>query len=244
MADPYNPYSTYPTPAPGGVGYYPPEEHVQQPAYPYQQPYDNYSNTELQPPPNYNYNAQSNPQHLGPNTYQNGAQERSYTPSGQPDHLGPVTTGIPPQQGGKTAENMGYYGGHPEQQPRYTSSPGPNPPAVHVSEASQYDEEGRPLEAGDGETDRGLGSSLAGGAAGYYFGHKKEHGLIGAIGGALVANFLEDKVKNHHESSSGKHEQGHGSEHEHGHGHHGHHHHHHHSRSRSHSRNRGDDDDY
>lgn len=139
--------------------------------------------------------------------------------------------------------------GHPEQQPRYTPSPGANP-AVHVSEAPvypQYDEEGRPIEPADGESDRGLGSTVAGGAAGYYFGHKKDHGLLGALGGAIAANFIEHKVKDHRESSSGSQ---HGSEHgqhgsEHGHhGHHGHHHHHHHhSRSRSHSRHR-DEDDY
>ncbi|KAJ5658442.1 uncharacterized protein N7484_002091 [Penicillium longicatenatum] len=214
MADPYNPYTSYSTPAPGGVGYYPPDEHNQQPAYPHQQPYDNYSNTDVQQPPNYNYNAQPSPYHLAPDAYQNGAQERSYTPTGQPDHLGPVSmTGMPPPQpqGVKSPENSGYYDGHPEQQPRYTPSPGPNPPAVHVSEApeyAKYDEEGRPMESADGETDRGLGSSLAGGAAGYYFGHKKDHGLLGAIGGAIVANFLEDKVKDHRESSSSS--QGHG----------------------------------
>ncbi|KAJ5752946.1 hypothetical protein N7520_009863 [Penicillium odoratum] len=235
MADPYNPYTSYSTPTPGGVGYYPPEEHVQQQAYPYQLPYDNYSNTQLQQRPNYDYNAQPSQYHLAPDAYQNAAQERSYTPTGQPDHLGPVPT---PAQGGKSPGNMGYYDGHPDQQPRYTPSPGPTP-ALHVSEATgpQFDEEGRPLE-NEGETDRGLGSSLAGGAAGYYLGHKKDHGFLGAIGGAIVANLVEHKVKDHRKESSGGHEHEHGHEH----GHHGHHHHHHHSRSRSHSRHRGEED--
>ncbi|KAJ5806511.1 uncharacterized protein N7503_004113 [Penicillium pulvis] len=240
MADPYNPYTSYSTPAPGGVGYYPPDEQNQRPEYSHQQSYDNYGNTEGQQPPNYNYNAQASPYHLAPDAYQNGAQERSYTPTGQPDHQGPVS------HGGNAPANAGYYDGHPEQQPRYTPSSGPSP-AVHVSgapEYPQYDEEGRPIESEGGETDRGLGSTIAGGAAGYYFGHKKEHGLLGALGGAIAANFIENKVKDHRESSSGsQHGSEHGSEHGH-HGHHGHHHHHHHhSRSRSHSRHH-DEDDY
>ncbi|KAJ5987191.1 hypothetical protein N7451_011556 [Penicillium sp. IBT 35674x] len=205
MADPYNPYTSYSTPVPGGVGYYPPDEQNQRPEYPHQQSYDNYSNTEEQQPPNYNYNAQSSPYHLAPDAYRDGAQERSYTPTGHPDHQGPVSmTGMSPSQaqGEHAAANAGYYDGHPEQQPRYT----PSNPAVQVSEAPgypQYDEEGRFIGSEGGEADRGLGSTIAGGAAGYYLGHKKEHGLLGALGGAIAANFIENKVKDHRESSSG-----------------------------------------
>ncbi|KAJ5633836.1 hypothetical protein N7528_001678 [Penicillium herquei] len=245
MADPYNPYTQYATPTPGGVGYYPPEEQAHQPAYGYQQqPYagENYENAgQQQVPPNYyDSQPQSSSYHLAPEAYQNNASDRSYTPTGHPDYLGPVSgTGVP--QGDKAPENLGYYGGHPADQPRYSPIPSPQPPSVQVSgapENPQYDEDGRQLdEAVDGETDRGLGSSLAGGAAGYYLGHKKDHGLLGAIGGAIVANFVEHKVKDHraNESSSESHHDGHS--------HHGHHHHHHHEhRSRSHSRHREDDD--
>lgn len=151
------------------------------------------------------------------------------------------------EKNSSTCTNSSPSEGHPEQQPRYTPSPGTNP-AVHVSEAPvypQYDKDGRPMESEEGETDRGFGSTIAGGAAGYYLGHKKDHGLLGALGGAIAANFIESKVKDRRESSSGSQ---HGSEHGHHgseHGHHGHHHHHHHhhSRSRSHSRHR-DEDDY
>ena len=113
MADPYNPYTTYSTPTPGGVGYYPPEEQPhfqQQPGYQYQQPYNT---AEPQPDQNYGYvpqpNPSSSPYHLAPEPYQ-GAPERSYTPVGQPDHLGPVATaGMPPHATeGKVPENLGY----------------------------------------------------------------------------------------------------------------------------------------
>lgn len=88
-------------------------------------------------------------------------------------------------------------------------------------------------EDADSQSERGAGSSLAGGAAGYYFGHKKNHGLLGALGGAIIGNLLEHKLEDGGRHSSHEH----GHRHRHGHG--GHHHHHHrHSRSRSHSRHR------
>ncbi|GLI73949.1 hypothetical protein PoHVEF18_002181 [Penicillium ochrochloron] len=244
MADPYNPYTSYSTPTPGGVGYYPPEEQPhfqQQPGYQPQQPY---GNAEPQANPNYGYaphpSTSPSPYHLAPEPYQGGAQERSYTPVGQPDYLGPVTTsGMPPRHEGKVPENLGYYG-HPADQPRYTPSASPRPPSVHVSDADKQhyrSDENHPSDQdGDAEGERGIGSSLAGGAAGYYFGHKKDHGLLGAIGGAIMGNFIEDKLKD----KGGRHSHGH--HHEHGSGHHHHHHHHRHSRSRSHSRHRGEDD--
>ncbi|CEO58931.1 hypothetical protein PMG11_03623 [Penicillium brasilianum] len=243
MADPYNPYTSYSTPTPGGVGYYPPEEQTHahhQPGYQYQQPY---GGAEQQPGPNYGYTPQPNPSpspyHLTPEPHQGGAPQRSYTPVGQPDYLGPVTTtGMAPPGEGKVPENLGYYG-YPADQPRYTPSASPHPPSVRVSDADQQhyrgDETHPSNHDADAEGERGIGSSLAGGAAGYYFGHKKNHGLLGAIGGAIVGNFLEDKLKD-----SGRHSHGH--HHEHGSGHHHHHHHHRHSRSRSHSRHRGEDD--
>ncbi|KAJ5682373.1 hypothetical protein N7462_005538 [Penicillium macrosclerotiorum] len=248
MADPYNPYTSYSTPAPGGVSYYPPEDQRNQPpAYAYQQqPYQPpYTEADGQPEPNYTYAAHPSPYHLTPEPYQGGAAERSYTPVGQPDHLGPVTNvGMPPVQGDKVPENMGYYGGHPADQPRFTPSPSPHPPSVHVSKAEDpqgYDRGSRPSETdADLGSERGMGATLAGGAAGYFLGHKKEHGLLGAIGGAIVGNLLENKMKDH-----GRHEHGHHHEHLSGHGHHHHHHHRHghsHSRSRSGSRHRGEND--
>ncbi|KAL5049777.1 hypothetical protein BDW71DRAFT_204471 [Aspergillus fruticulosus] len=90
------------------------------------------------------------------------------------------------------------------------------------------------IDADGGE--RGIGGALVGGATGYYLGHKKSHGLLGAVGGALLGNFLENKIG---EMGEGGHSHGHGRGHGH---HHGHgrrrtrHHHHHGSRSRSRSR--------
>ncbi|KAJ5166918.1 uncharacterized protein N7482_005699 [Penicillium canariense] len=255
MADPYNPYTSYSTPTPGGVSYYPPEEqspYHQQPGHPYQQPY---GTAEPQPDPNYTYAAQPSsgpgPYHLAPEPYQGGHPEQSHTPVGQPDYMSPATTsGMPPVQGGKIPENLGYYG-HPADQPRYTPSLSPHPPSVHISEADNAHYHRGDNRASDEDADpgseRGIGSSLAGGAAGYYFGHKKNHGLLGAIGGAIVSNFLEDKLKDHGRHSH-EHRQDHGHHHIHGHhqnhgdGHHHHHHHHRHSHSRSHSRHRDEDD--
>lgn len=114
MADPYNPYTSYPTPTPGGVSYYPPgpdEQSHQQGAYPYQQPqYNNVEYGGVAPPDqNYTYAPQSSVYHLQPEGYQSNAPDRSYTPVGQPDHLGPVSApGMPVQEGRKVPENAGY----------------------------------------------------------------------------------------------------------------------------------------
>lgn len=112
MADPNNAYTQYPTPIPGGVSYYPPEEQVHQPVYQHQQEgYENHGTAEPQLGTGYTYDPQMqpNPYHLAPDTYQNNAPERSYTPSGRPDHMGPVAGyGNPPAQEGKVPENMGY----------------------------------------------------------------------------------------------------------------------------------------
>ncbi|OKO93370.1 hypothetical protein PENSUB_12433 [Penicillium subrubescens] len=106
MADPYNPYTSYSTPTPGGVGYYPPEEqthfqeHQQQPGYQPQQPY---GNAEPQANPIYGYaphpSTSPSPYHLAPEAYQGGAQERSYTPiRGLPANA--TDEGSPGREGG------------------------------------------------------------------------------------------------------------------------------------------------
>ncbi|KAI9837303.1 MAG: hypothetical protein M1819_000377 [Sarea resinae] len=48
---------------------------------------------------------------------------------------------------------------------------------------------------------RGMGAVIAGGAAGYWAGHKKGHGLLGAVGGALAAELLEHEYKKHRHRS-------------------------------------------
>lgn len=113
MADPYNPYTQYSTPTPGGVSYYPPEEqqYYQQPN-PYQaapQPAYGYGTAEPPPEQNYTYAPQPSPYHLAPDPYQGYAPDRSYTPVGQPDYQGPVApAGISTGQDQKVPENLGY----------------------------------------------------------------------------------------------------------------------------------------
>ena len=40
------------------------------------------------------------------------------------------------------------------------------------------------------EGERGLGKTLLGGTAGAFLGHQAGHGMLGALGGAVVANML------------------------------------------------------
>ncbi|KAJ6091392.1 hypothetical protein N7467_003361 [Penicillium canescens] len=209
MADPYNPYSSYSTPAPGGVSYYPPEDQSQYNANPYQQPYGTAEPQPIQDQ-GHVYPPKSSPYDLAAEPY----APRSHASTGQPNYLAP---GAPANPYARSGENLGYYNDHPAEHPRYTPSASPHPPAVYVSDHDTRRDEMRKQrfdnehEGSDRETDRGLGSSLAGGAAGYYFGHKKDHGLLGAIGGAILGNFLENKVKDHK-----KHDRDDESEHRHG----------------------------
>lgn len=112
MADPYNPYSSYPTPTPGGISYYPPDDQshsstygYQQQPYIHQEPYQEpYQPTQDPYPVHAPQQSQYN---LAPDPY--GAPlERSYTPAGQPDYQGPITpAGYQPAQA-KTPENADY----------------------------------------------------------------------------------------------------------------------------------------
>lgn len=63
--------------------------------------------------------------------------------------------------------------------------------------------EGAPADSNAPEGERGLGSALIGGTAGYYLGHKKNHGFLGAVGGALLGNFIGDKLKEHKHHHNG-----------------------------------------
>ncbi|PYH44337.1 uncharacterized protein BP01DRAFT_392583 [Aspergillus saccharolyticus JOP 1030-1] len=49
--------------------------------------------------------------------------------------------------------------------------------------------------AGAPGTERGLAGALLGGTTGYYLGHKRSHGFLGAVGGALLGSFMEDRLK-------------------------------------------------
>ena len=51
--------------------------------------------------------------------------------------------------------------------------------------------------------------AMAGGAAGFYGGHKKQHGLLGMIGGAIAGSKLEDKMFKEKKHGHGGHGGGH-----------------------------------
>jgi hypothetical protein len=83
MADPYNPYSFYSTPTPGGIGYYPPDDQSHHREYGYEpQPHWSPDSNPGQVP----HQSHNN---LAPEPY-GSTLERSYTPAGQPDYQGPV----------------------------------------------------------------------------------------------------------------------------------------------------------
>jgi predicted lipid-binding transport protein (Tim44 family) len=68
----------------------------------------------------------------------------------------------PPQQHQQGGQNASYYGEAPPQQQGYASGPG------------------------GPEGERGLGSTLLGGAAGGFAGHKMGGGFMGSAGGAIL----------------------------------------------------------
>jgi hypothetical protein len=88
----------------------------------------------------------------------------------------------------------------PQQQPPYD----PNQPQSGHPTYGNAADPNAPSDPNAPEGERGLGSSLLGGAAGAYFGHKKGHGVLGAIGGAIAGNFLGEQVKEkkHHGGGS------------------------------------------
>lgn len=109
MADPYNPYTQYPTPTPGGVSYCPPGHQSDQQQYQQQASAQyGYGTEGPEAQSNYTYTAQPSPSHLTPNPYPEQGPARSYTPVGQPDYLGPVAASMSTSQGQKIPENLGY----------------------------------------------------------------------------------------------------------------------------------------
>lgn len=82
------------------------------------------------------------------------------------------------------------------QQGAYNQDPYPaDPNNPHAQQQQGYYDPNNP-NAVPGEGERGLGSSLAGGAAGYFLGKKAgNHGVLGALGGAVIGNYLGDKHK-------------------------------------------------
>ncbi|KAL2005477.1 hypothetical protein VTN00DRAFT_2688 [Thermoascus crustaceus] len=198
MSDPYNSYPHHYAP-PAGPGY-PPSGQYYDPSYQAQpQPYGAYP----QQPPTHD---------------SNHAYQQPYQP--------PVPYQSPPQHGygggqfgaydaSNPQGNMGYYGQPPADTRGYSPSPNPHqqyphdPNNPHHQPQGPYGEGAAPADPNAAEGERGLGSSLLGAAAGGYLGHKKNHGFLGAVGGAILGNVIGDKIKDrkHH----GHHSSGHSS---------------------------------
>ncbi|KAI9923471.1 hypothetical protein MW887_008632 [Aspergillus wentii] len=100
--------------------------------------------------------------------------------------FGPPVAGLQPD-GSYQGSNAEYYNQPPPYESRYSPPP--------------RDETPRPLDEKEDrepdahESQRNLGGTLIGGATGYYLGRKRSHGLLGAVGGALLGNFIGEKLK-------------------------------------------------
>ncbi|KAI9044965.1 uncharacterized protein KD926_010288 [Aspergillus affinis] len=199
MSDPYlqqPPYPGAPAPAaPGGgnAAYYaPPDSVYQNPPYdydPHQQPYAQQEG----PPYDYNNHHQYGSQY---DLSQNSAVPRSYPPPVLPpppmpqptEYLSPVSAEYPPPPGSlhRTGSNADYYDQHPSD-PNLTNQ-------EHNGNNKPEDADRSAAPDGADESERNLSGALLGGATGYYLGHKKSHGFLGAVGGALLGNYLGDKM--------------------------------------------------
>lgn len=198
MSGPYDQYNQYGSPAPGGQGYGAPQGG-------YQDPSQQYGGYQQQPYGQQPYGQQQQGGY--------GAPELGFGPPARADSFGPPAAGgfQHGQEGGQfgayDASNpqghAGYYG-----QTQDTRGYDPNQPQQQTNNQQGHPTYGNPADpnapydpnAPEGE--RGLGSSLLGGAAGAYFGHKKGHGVLGALGGAIAGNFLGDKIKDKKHSNS------------------------------------------
>ncbi|RAK72985.1 uncharacterized protein BO72DRAFT_489388 [Aspergillus fijiensis CBS 313.89] len=176
-----------------------------------------------QPPPaqqqqqydyNYNYPSAYHDQH--PPNYQ---QQQHYgypsqcdvtqIPRSHPDEAG---GGAPPAPNQQQQPPPRYYDydydyDHNRLGPQY-EPPRPPPPHGIVrqgSSAEYYNQSQHDLaqpqpvdhEGADNpeSSDRGLGGAILGGTTGFYLGHKKSHGLLGAVGGAILGSLMENKLK-------------------------------------------------
>ncbi|PYH99342.1 hypothetical protein BO71DRAFT_479589 [Aspergillus ellipticus CBS 707.79] len=231
MSDPYSQQPSYPPASGSGAStayYSPPDGGVyQQPPHDYdpQQFYPQHANQ----PQDYAHNSQ----------YDVSQIPRSYpTQWPDPNDATPTQLGYdsgrlgphyePPVRLGSNAE---YYNQTATPEQAQSQPPQPDSLATRQNDTEPGAE--------DAEGQRSLGGTLLGGATGYYLGHKKDHGFLGAVGGALLGNFVGDKLKGGKEEEEQVVEEddtetqySHYSrrtyrEHD-DHGHHHHHHHHHH----------------
>jgi predicted lipid-binding transport protein (Tim44 family) len=110
----------------------------------------------------------------------------------------------------------------PQDGTAYNPAPSPYPAHDLSAPSSQFpqqgaynqapypaDPNGPPPPGGAAEGERGLGGALLGGLAGGVAGHRKNHGVLGALGGALLGSYAQDHLgKKHRHSSHQSHHHG------------------------------------
>ena len=110
--------------------------------------------------------------------------------------------------GGETGQESRAYGNPSDVSQQYPQHGAygqqqhdPNQPPLQQGyqdpNAPQYDPNA-PVDPNAPEGERGLMGALAGGAGGYFLGHKANHGILGMLGGAFAGSKAEDKFKEHH----------------------------------------------
>ncbi|KAL4890497.1 hypothetical protein BDV59DRAFT_204451 [Aspergillus ambiguus] len=172
----YPPYTPAPPPPGGAATFYaPPESLYQNPPYDYdpQQPYTQH----LAPP-------QPSPSPYASQYDLNQTTPRSAPPPPPPGQQHTPGEGyLHPQSaaGAYHGSSADYYNQYdsslpPASSPQRTGSVSPRPDASATTTSTTA--------RADDETDRSLGGTLVGGATGYYLGHKRSHGFLGAGVGA------------------------------------------------------------
>ncbi|GAQ41688.1 hypothetical protein ANI_1_600074 [Aspergillus niger] len=206
MTDPYPQHhqQPYPPPVPNSeTPYYSPPDGVYQHAgydYEPQQFYNQHALPNQDPAYSSQYDVsqiprsyptQWNPQAASSsNTNLNNVnnEPNAAVPQYDPDRLAPGYE--PPVRRGSNAD---------AQSAADMQAPPPAPSAPETEQHSRaYDNDPTTAGAAAGEEEEGersLGGAVLGGATGYYLGHKKDHGLLGAVGGAILGNFVSNKMK-------------------------------------------------
>lgn len=130
--------------------------------------------------------------------YDNSQYQSSYPSSGfsqpqQPYYANSHSTYQPQDQN---------YASHQVQQQQPYSSSSSSSASYYQSQTpaagdSYYNQSSQPALNADGTTtDRGLLGAVTGGAAGAFAGHKaRGHGVLGALGGAILGSLTEDYAK-------------------------------------------------
>ncbi|GES59107.1 conserved histidine-rich protein [Aspergillus terreus] len=177
MSDPHYQHPAYPPYAPPSPGatpgaatfYAPPESLYQNPPYDYDPQQPAYTQPAQLPPPASPYASQYDLSQTVPRAALAQPPAPS-APSGQM-YLSPESAAAPPPRGAHAGSSAEYYNQYDDSLPP-PSSPRPSPADAETDRSTANKDEG----------DRSLGGTLVGGAAGYYLGHKRSHGLLGAVG--------------------------------------------------------------